>query len=133
MTTYRYDAVSGVLTPLQILSSLPSTYTGNSRAAEIMVAPDGRYVYASNRGADSIAAFRVDGQSGLLTWVGAYATGGRTPRYMTFLPGGRFMYVLNEDSDNIVTLQVDAATGGLSPVGQVIKVGSPVCMVFSHT
>lgn len=132
VTTYRYDATTGSLTPMQILSTLPSTFTGNSRAAEIMVSHDGHYVYTSNRGHDSIAVFRIDEATGLLTWVDAYASGGRTPRYMTCLPGGRFMYALNEDSDTIVTLQVDAESGALAPVGDPVSTGSPVCMVFSR-
>lgn len=132
VTAYRYDAQTGSLSPLQILSTLPSTFTGNSRAAEIMVSDDGRYVYASNRGHDSIAAFRIDAATGMLTWIDAYSSGGRTPRYMTFLPGGRFMYALNEDSDSIVTMQVDAATGELAQTGDGVTAGSPVCMVFSR-
>ena len=132
VTTYRYDAQAGSLTPLQILPTLPSTFIGNSRAAEIMVSADGQYVYASNRGHDSIAVFRIDAATGMLMWVDAYASGGRTPRYMTFLPGSRFIYALNEDSDNIVTMRVDTMTGGLIPIGDPVAVGSPVCMVFSR-
>ncbi|CAM4201525.1 lactonase family protein [Bordetella muralis] len=132
VTAYRYDANTGSLNPLQILSTLPSTFTGNSRAAEIIVSDDGRYVYASNRGHDSIAVFRVDAATGMLTWMDAHASGGRTPRYMTFLPGGRFMYALNEDSDSIVAMRVDGATGQLSPAADLVTVGSPVCMIFSR-
>jgi 6-phosphogluconolactonase len=62
----------------------------------------------------------------------AHASGGRTPRYMTFLPGGRFMYALNEDSDSIVAMRVDGATGQLSPAADLVTVGSPVCMIFSR-
>jgi len=131
VTAYRYDARTGSLSPLQILPTLPSTFTGNSRAAEIMVSPDGRHVYASNRGHDSIAAFRIDGATGLLSWVDAYPAGGRTPRYMTFSPDGLFIFVLNEDSDSIVTMCVNAMTGGLAQTKEPVAVGSPVCMVFS--
>ena len=131
VTAYRYDATMGALLPQQILPTLPATFTGNSRAAEIMVSRDGRYVYASNRGHDSIAVFRVDAATGMLTWVQACATGGRTPRYMTFLPSGRFIYALNEDSDTIVALRANATSGELTPTGYSVSVGSPVCMVFS--
>lgn len=133
VTTYGYNAAQGTLTPLQILPTLPPTYTGNSRAAEIMVDTDGRYVYASNRGHDSIAVFSIDSSTGLLAWVDAYACGGRTPRYMAFLPGGHFIYALNEDTDSIVALHVDATTGGVSTTGKSAAVGSPVCMVFAPT
>ncbi|MBV7485384.1 beta-propeller fold lactonase family protein [Bordetella sp. BOR01] len=131
VTVYRCDAAAGALAPLQVLPSLPSTYTGNSRGAEIEVDRNGHYVYASNRGHDSIAAFGIDPASGLLSWAGAWPSGGRTPRYMVLSPNGRFMYALNEDSDSIVAFDVDAATGALSPTGLSVATGSPVCMVFS--
>jgi len=131
VTTYRYDGDGGALAPLQVLPSLPSTYTGNSRGAEIEVDRDGRHVYVSNRGHDSIAAFRIDPASGLLSWAGAWPSGGRTPRYMVLSPSGRMLYALNEDSDSIVAFGVDAATGALSPTGLSVTTGSPVCMVFS--
>jgi 6-phosphogluconolactonase (cycloisomerase 2 family) len=131
VTTYRYTPSNGALTPVQIVSSLPDTYTGNSRASEIEVDPAGRFVYASNRGDDSIAVFRVDPASGHLAFVAAEPTGGRTPRFMTGTPDGRFMYALNEDSDSIVAFAIDAATGRLTPTGFSVASGSPVCMVFS--
>jgi len=133
VTTYAYDAGQGTLAPLQVLPSLPSTYPGNSRAAEIEVDGDGRFVYASNRGHDSIAVFRVDAASGLLAWAGACAAGGRTPRFITLAPGGRFMYALNEDSDSIVAFRIDPDSGMPAPTGLPVATGSPVCMVFSAT
>jgi 6-phosphogluconolactonase len=132
VTSYRYDAANGSLTPLQVLSSLPDTYTGNSRASEIEVDRNGRFVYASNRGDDSIAVFSIDASNGHLRFVGAQPSLGKTPRFMTSTPDGRFMYALNEDSDTIVAFAIDAQSGRLVPTGFVEKSGSPVCMVFSH-
>lgn len=131
VTSYRFDATTGALVPLQILPTLPNTFTGNSRASEIMVAPDGRTLYASNRGYDSIAVFRIDGDTGLLTFVEAVPSGGRTPRFFTLSPNGKFLFALNEDSDSIVSFAVQADTGGLAPTDFSISCGSPVCMVFS--
>ncbi|MFC4274613.1 lactonase family protein [Achromobacter aloeverae] len=131
VTTYRYDARTGELTPLQILSALPSTYTGDSRAAEIEVSRDGRYVYASNRGYDSIAVFSADPGTGLLAFDGATPSGGRTPRYTTLTPDGRHLFALNEDSDTIVAFAIDQRTGMPVPTGQEYACGSPVCMVFA--
>ncbi|MEJ8851307.1 lactonase family protein [Variovorax rhizosphaerae] len=131
VTTYRFSADTGQLEALQILSSLPATFTGNSRAAGIAVDPSGRTVYASNRGHDSIAVFRIDPASGMLAFEGADKTGGHTPRFFTLAPDGRLVYALNEDSDTIVSLAVDGSTGRLAPTGQSVKCGSPVCMVFS--
>ncbi|MGF6382415.1 6-phosphogluconolactonase [Paraburkholderia atlantica] len=132
VTTYRYDAATGSLTPLQVLSSLPDTCTGDSRASEIEVDRSGRFVYASNRGHDSIAVFGIDASNGHLRFLNAVPTQGKTPRFMTSTPDGRFMYVLNEDSDTIVAFSVDAQSGGLAPTGFAASSGSPVCMVFSQ-
>ncbi|WP_427313354.1 lactonase family protein [Cupriavidus sp. H39] len=131
VTAYAYESGSGALKPLQIVSSLPETYTGNSRASEIEVDPAGRFVYASNRGHDSIAVFRIDPASGHLRFVEAVPSQGKTPRFFATAPGGRHMYVLNEDSDSIVAMQIDPASGRLKPTGFSVQSGSPVCMVFS--
>jgi 6-phosphogluconolactonase (cycloisomerase 2 family) len=130
VTTYRFAADTGALEPLQILTTLPSTFTGNSRAAGIAVDEAGRTLYASNRGHDSIAAFRVDPASGLLGFRSATSTQGRKPRFFTLSPDGRLVFALNEDSDAIVVLRVDAASGNLAPTGARTDSGSPVCMVF---
>ncbi|MDR6423122.1 6-phosphogluconolactonase (cycloisomerase 2 family) [Paraburkholderia phenoliruptrix] len=131
VTAYGYDAANGSLTPRQVLSSLPDTYTGDSRASEIEVDRTGRFVYASNRGSDSISVFGIDASTGHLRFLNAVPTQGKTPRFMTSTPDGRFMYVLNEDSDTIVAFSVDAQSGSLAPTGFVAPSGSPVCMVFS--
>lgn len=131
VTTYDYSAASGKLTPRQILSTLPSTFTGNSRASEIEVDAAGRFLYASNRGDDSIAIFRIDQGNGLLTFVDAQPAGGKTPRFFTLTPNNRFLFVLNEDSDTIVAFAVDRESGKLKPTGFSVHSGSPVCMIFS--
>jgi 6-phosphogluconolactonase len=130
VTAYRFERETGSLEPLQILSTLPETFTGNSRPAEIEVSRDGRFVYASNRGFDSIAVFAVDAASGLLSFLGAQSTHGRTPRFFALAPSGQHLYALNEDSDTIVRFAVDGATGSLTATGAPVHCGSPVCMVF---
>jgi 6-phosphogluconolactonase (cycloisomerase 2 family) len=131
VTTYRFNASVGSLTPLQILPSLPSTFTGNSRASEIEVDRSGRFVYASNRGYDSIAVFAIDQGTGLLNAVQFMPTEGKTPRFFALTPNCRFIFALNEDSDSIISMGVDPHTGVLSTTGFSIITGSPVCMVFS--
>lgn len=131
VTSYRYDRDTGGLAPLQILSTLPETFTGNSRAAGITIDSAGRTVYASNRGCDSIAVFRVDRATGLLSFSGANPTLGRTPRFFTLTPNERMLFALNEDSDSIVAMRVDGSTGRLAPLQPPVPCGSPVCMVFS--
>lgn len=132
VTTYRFSSLDGSLTPLQIVSTLPDTFTADSRASEIQLDRTGRFAYASNRGHNSIAIFRVDQASGHLTFVDAVQTHGKTPRFITISPDGQFMYALNEDSDSIVAFSVDHASGQLAATGFSAKSGSPVCLVFSQ-
>jgi 6-phosphogluconolactonase (cycloisomerase 2 family) len=131
VTTYRFDPKTGALEPLQLLSSLPSTFTGNSRASEIAVDAEGHTLYASNRGHDSIASFRIDADTGLLQFLGADPSQGRTPRFFAIAPGGHRMFILNEDSDTVVPFAVDPVTGRLASSSAIVRTGSPVCMLFS--
>jgi 6-phosphogluconolactonase len=132
VTGYHFDTTTGALKPLQILSTLPDTFTGNSRASEIMLSSDGHTLYASNRGYDSIAVFSINPATGHLTFIEANPTLGKTPRYFSLTPNGRYAFALNEDSDSIVTLSVDTNSGALTPTGEAVKTGSPVCMIFSN-
>jgi len=132
VTTCAFDVQSGALAALHILSTLPASFTGNSRAAGIAIDRAGRTLYASNRGQDSIAMFRLDVATGLPEFMGAESTLGRTPRFFTLSPDGGRLFALNEDSDSIVAFDVDPATGRLAAPRAVASCGSPVCMVFSQ-
>jgi 6-phosphogluconolactonase len=131
VTACRFDAGTGALTPFQVLTVLPDSFVGNSRAAEIAVSATGRFVYASNRGHDSIAVFAVNPSTGRLTTAGWHLTGGRTPRFFALDPAEDTLFVANEDSDTIVGFRVDASTGSLTPLGTVARTGSPVCILFN--
>ena len=130
ITTFRYDPERGGLAALQVITTLPPTFTGNSTTSEIAVSPSGRFVYGSNRGHDSLAIFSIDGTTGVLSPVGWEPTQGKTPRFFALDPSGTFLYAANQDSDTIVTFRVDQATGKLTPTGQVVKAGSPSSIVF---
>lgn len=130
VATYHFDGKSGELKPQQVISALPESFTGDSTAAEIEVDATGRFLYASNRGSDTIALFSINPQTGWLTFKSATPTEGRTPRFFVLSPDGRFLYAANEDSDTIVVFRVDPTTGELAMTGEVIETGSPVCMVF---
>lgn len=130
VTAYRYAPSTGNLAPFQVLSTLPDTFVTNSRAAEIAVSPNGRFVYVSNRGADNIGIYAVDPSNGRLSPQGWADALGRTPRFFALDPSGRLMFVANEDSDAIVTFRADGETGSLTPTGAMVKTGSPVCIVF---
>ncbi|WKA48414.1 lactonase family protein [Geobacillus zalihae] len=130
VTVYAFEKENGRLTMKQTIPTVPSHVNGNT-AAEIAVSPCGRFVYASNRGHNSIAIFAVDQQTGELSPIGWESTKGATPRFFTFDPFGTFLYVANEDSDTIVAFKVDGKTGELQPTGWILETESPVCIVFS--
>ena len=130
VTSYSYDAASGALAPMQVIPTLPQSFTGNSRASEIEASADGRFIYASNRGYDSVAVFAADPATGWLTTVDIVQTRGKTPRFFALAPDGRFMFVANEDSDTIATFAVNQATGRIAATDDVVSTGSPVCIAF---
>jgi 6-phosphogluconolactonase len=130
VTAYNFDGATGGLQPFQLVSSLPDSFTDNSRASEIAITADGRFLYASNRGLDSIALFAIDAVTGKLSATAWHPSLGKTPRFFAIDPTGRFMFVANEDSDEIATFAIAASDGRLSPTGGSTKVGSPVCIVF---
>jgi len=129
VTTYGLGA-TGQLKPVQVVTTLPPSFTGNNATSEIAVHPSGRFVYGSNRGHDSLAIFSVDELTGTLTAVGWEPTQGKTPRFFALDPAGAMLYVANQDSDTIVFFRVDRSSGKLSATGQVVKTGSPSSIVF---
>jgi 6-phosphogluconolactonase (cycloisomerase 2 family) len=130
VTTYRFDAERGALTPLQVITTLPPSFTGDNTTSEIVVTASGRFLYASNRGHDSLAIFGIDDAAGTLSPVGWEPTQGKTPRFFAIEPSGALLYAANMASDTIVPFRVDPGTGKLTPSGQVINTGSPSCIVF---
>lgn len=133
VTTFRFDGSHGSLKELQTLSTLPKGFSGTSTTAEIVVHPDAKFVYTSNRGDDSIAIFRIDPSRGTLTFVDRTPTQGKTPRNFAIDPSGTFLLAANQDSGNIVTFRIDGGTGRLTPTGEVLDVPSPVCILFAGT
>ncbi len=127
VTVLRYDEA---LRQVQTISTLPPDFKGRNTCAEVQVHPSGRFVYASNRGHDSIALFKVDPVSGRLTSLGHQSTLGKTPRHFALDPSGKWLLAENQDTDNVVVFQVDAETGRLTPTGQQVELGAPVCSVF---
>ena len=131
VSAFAVDRITGNLMEMQTLSTLPREPTASDSGAEIQVSPDGRFLYCSNRGHDSIAAFKVDPRSGKLTVVAHEHTGGKTPRNFAIDPTGAFLLVANQNSDSIVTFRRDMKTGRLSSTGHVTEVPSPVCLKFT--
>jgi 6-phosphogluconolactonase len=130
VVSYSYDAARGELHELKTISTLPDKFAGNSDAAEIAVHPSGKFLYASNRGHDSIAVFSIDPVKGALTRVEFVPTKGKTPRNFAIDPTGSWLFVANQASDDVVVFRIDGKTGHLTPTGQVLSVASPACVKF---
>ena len=130
VTSYKYSPQRALFEDPQAVSTLPEGYTGNKSGAEIAIR--GNFLYASNRGHDSIATFRIDPASGHLSAAGHTATQGKTPRNFAIDPTGGYLIAANQDSDNVVLFRLDGRTGGLTPTGEVWNVGAPVCVAFSN-
>lgn len=114
----------------EVRDSVPALPRGveHSHGADIHVSPDGRFVYGSNRGHDSIAVFGFEAVSGRLTPLGHTSCGGRTPRNFAITPSGRHLAVANQDSDTIVFLSRNEATGALTDTGKRLDIGTPMCV-----
>jgi 6-phosphogluconolactonase len=130
VTAFRYEGSKGTLTAVQTIGTLPEGWQGSSSTAEVVVHPNGRFLYGSNRGHDSLAIYAIDGATGRLTLVGHESTGGKTPRNFNLDPTGTTLWAANQSTDNIVIFSVDGATGRLKRTGQELKMGSPVCVKF---
>lgn len=131
VTAFTRDPEKGSLHELQTLNTLPKDFTGTSWSADIHVSLDGRFLYCSNRGHDSIAIFAIDARNGALTTVGHGPTRGMTPRNFAIDPTGEFLLVANQQSDNIVVFRLDQKTGRLNWTGQEVQVPAPVCLKFT--
>jgi len=130
VTALRWDGAHGSLTPLQTIAALPAGYSGDNKAAEIAVAPDGRFLYVSNRGDDALTVFAVDA-SGRLTPAGRVPTGGRSPRSFAIDPSGRWLIAANQGSNSIVVFRLDPETGLPRAVGGPVAVPQPVSILLS--
>jgi 6-phosphogluconolactonase len=129
IAVFHYAADTGSFEEIQNISLLPDGFTGWSSGAQIQVHPSGKFVYASNRGHDSIVFYAVDAESGELSLLGHQPCGGLCPRHFTLDPTGTFLLVANQNSDSIVTFRLNLETGELSPEQQV-EVPTPVCIKF---
>jgi 6-phosphogluconolactonase len=131
VAVYTYDAARGHLQDLvETVAMVPKDYIGPRSAAEIAVSADGRFLYASNRGHDSIAVFAIDPYKGTLTKIDYIETGGKTPRNFAFDASGDFLFVANQDSNNVVLFRRNSGTGKAIPLDLTMDVPNPVCIVF---
>jgi 6-phosphogluconolactonase len=131
ITAFSYDAEKGALSELQTVSTLPRGFSGESWTAEVAVSPDGRFVYGSNRGDDSLAVFAVEASTGRLAPKGHVPVGGKYPRHFTFDPAGRYILAGHQNSGTIAVLRRDPSTGIPSLAGTPAKVDKPVCLLLA--
>jgi 6-phosphogluconolactonase len=126
ITTFEFNSKSGELTKIENITTLPTNFEGASQTADIHISPDGKYLYGSNRGHDSIVAFKIDPNSGKLTLIEHESTQGSFPRNFMISDNGKLLYVANQNSDNIVAFKIES-DGALKAIDQ-IKVATPVCL-----
>lgn len=134
ITACAYDAARGAGTPFQHISTLPAGFVVKDadRAAEIRIHPNGRFLYASNRGHDSIAVFAIDPPTGRLSPVEIVPAGGKAPRNFALSPDGGWLVCAHQDSNTLTVFRVDAGNGRLTRVGGTVSVPQPVCVLFAN-
>lgn len=130
VTAFEVDQASGALSATQTLSTLPEGWRGASTCADLHVSPSGRFLYASNRGHDSIAIFAIDESDGSLRAAGHESTRGATPRNFTLDREGAFLLAANQDSDTIAVFRIDKVTGKPEYTGVSCFAPTPVCVKF---
>jgi 6-phosphogluconolactonase len=130
VTTLKLNPATGALTAETTVSTLPEGFTGGNSTAEIFVHPGGRFLYASNRGHDSIAVFTIDETSGALSLVQNQPIGGKTPRSFALDPTGRWLLAAAQGSDVVNVFRIDSDSGRLATTPATVAVPVPVCLVF---
>lgn len=127
ITRFDYEPETGVLIEKQTLSSLPKDYMGKTYCADLKITPDGRYLYGTNRGHDSIARYRLD-EDGGMTLLGIEPSLGKGPQNLAITPDGTLLVCANMPGNNVAVFRIDGKTGGLTSVGEPIALPSPSCI-----
>lgn len=127
---FDWDARRGTLTQFQSVDTLDASFREPNTAAEIAVHANGRFLYASNRGEDSLVVYAIDPANGRLTFKQRVASRGKVPRYFTFDASNRWLVVANQDGGNLSVFSVDGKSGELAPVGETVPLVKPMGVVF---
>jgi len=130
VTVFSCNEMKGILQKQQAISTLPNDISGQNYAATLQIDVEGKYLYASNRGHDSITTLSIDPETGSLTFVDNVPSGGKTPRHFAIDPTGKYLLVANENSDNITVFSVDSKTGKLTKKHEIGEIPSPACLSF---
>jgi 6-phosphogluconolactonase len=130
VTSCRYDATRGVVEPFQRISTLPEDFKGKSTTSEVRIHPNGRFVYAANRGHDSLAVFSRDAETGAIERVEIVPCGGENPRNFSLTPDGAWLLCAHQSSDNLSVFRVNPNTGRLAIMSRDVHVPKAVCVLF---
>lgn len=130
VVAYSFHLQDGEMVPIQTISTLPATFKGTNTGAEIVLLPSGKFLYASNRGGDSIAVFAVHPAKGTLSLIETVPTEGKTPRNFAVDPSGQWLLAANQDSNSVYTFHIDPKSGRLTVTGEPIQVFSPSMVDF---
>ena len=114
VTVFDWSAAAGTLRAKQTLSTLPQDFTGKSFTADLKITPDGKYLYGTNRGHDSLASYKI-ADDGTLTLLNIQPSGGKGPQNLLITPDGRWLLCANMPGNNVAVFKLDAASGTLTP------------------
>jgi len=131
VSVYDFDAASGALVERQTITTLPAGFTGDTKTADLRITPDGRFLYGTNRGHDSIAIFRI-GVDGLLETVDIVPSRGAGPQNLSITPDGTLLLCANMQGSNLAVFRIDAGSGRLIPVGDPVAIHSPACIAITR-
>jgi len=129
VTVFDYDAVSGKLTQRQTISTLPADFKGTSHCADLKITPDGKFLYGTNRGHDSIACYAI-GDDGKLTLIAIEPSLGKGPQNLAITSDGAWLICANMPGNNVAVFRIDTRTGKLKSAGEPVKQNSPSCIML---
>ncbi len=130
ITVFDWNAADGTLKEKQTIATLPANFTGKSYTADLKITPDGKLLYGTNRGHDSLASYRI-AEDGTLTLLAIDPSGGKGPQNLLITPDGRWLLCANMPGNNIVVFKIDSASGGITPQGDPVEVPMASCIRWS--
>ncbi len=127
VTHFDYETTTGRLTERKTISTLPDDFTGTSYCADLKITPNGKFLYGTNRGHDSLAMYRIEGD-GSLELLGIEPSLGKGPQNLLITPDGNWLICANMPGNNLVVFRIDQKTGKLSAHGDPVEVKMPSCI-----
>lgn len=128
ISSLAFDAEKGTLKEIQNVPTVPESFKGANTCADLHVSPNGKFLYGTNRGHDSLVVYKIDEKTGKLEYVEHTLTGGKTPRNFTIAPNGKFLLAANQNSDSISVFRIDEKSGKLTKTENKATVSMPVCL-----